>query len=115
MKVFLAIVIAAAVVFFLVRNRPAAEQTADARATPLAHLASPVPATPAPLASASAPAPTMAAQSTTLYKMLLRPAYVSLIDSTTRGTDLRYMNQEATELRALLSTAPQTRERDAAL
>jgi len=114
MKAFLALVIGAAVVYFLIRRQPAMEHSSVAPATPLAHTALPGPMPPAaPQPPAIAAQPT--AQSTALYKQLLRPAYLSLIDGTEKATNLRGMNPEVAELRALFSTVPQAPERDAAL
>jgi hypothetical protein len=104
MKVFLAFIVGAAVVYFLLRGQPTIERASDD-------------ATPAPN-STSIPAATKAptaAPPTTTYKALLQPAYLALIESTEKATDIKEMNQEAAALHALLSSAPPTPERDAAL
>jgi len=116
MRAILVIVIAAAIVYFLVRGQPAGPHSAGA--TPAPEHAEPVRPIPIPI-PAITPGPAIATQpvgqTTALYKQLFRPAYFSLIDATVKYTDLRNMNAEAADLRVLLSTVPASPEHDAAL
>jgi len=101
MKTTLTILAIAAVAYFVLRkNTPPKPAPDDPTEIPV--MAAPITSSPKPAAKIS-------------YKSLLNRAYLALIECTQRKNDLAEMSEEVAALHALLSSAPQTAERDAAL
>ncbi len=94
MKVFLVLVLGAAVFYFLIYGQPAIDRTPDEP-------------TPAP---ATAPAPPE-----TSYKELLQPAYLALLGSAEKTAGIQPIAPDAAALQKLVSAHPPTLAREAAL
>ncbi len=109
MKLFLALVVVVAVMYIVLVGRSPIHPSA---ATPTPRPAASAPATMAPVVYVP---PAAAPPGILPYKILLRPLYVALADATVRATNLKDLNPEAGALHALISSVPQTPERDAAL